>query len=623
MSNKFNVKSISLESISKFLAMASGLDYSSGGNKTSFSDESFSNSPSSNLNEYFVSSSKGAVSLSKYLSYRYYDEESNMFFDDEANAGFLIELSPIVGSDIALIKNLNYFFNNEMPDNSFMQFLLLASNDINHITHDWQKSRISNSLPLKMLGVKREIFLKNLASNFKEAGGRNVRDYRLYLVFTSKTNQSLSDITKNFTNKPTSDQRSNITSSEILKLKNFSKALMQKLDSINLAPKLLAANDLIKLVREILELDLSLNQDAKATFPKRSTKYDSGRILADQILTPLTYYEVGEDRVINHTSNIATKSYYVSELPETFSLDQMINLTGDSSRDNLSIPARFLISYIIASSISQRKQVSLIQKGEKIIENSEQWYARNNRDIKREALEWKDINDKARNGEKFISEYLSITISAYTDFIDEAESSLLSLYNIHNWKLDLNRYLQMPALLSVLPFQAPLTWNLLSEFKLTRIALSSEVAAKLPIHAEWKGVPEAGMLLIGRRGQLFNFNPFYRISSGNYNICVFGPSGSGKSVFLQELATNMLAQDAKIFILDIGQSFKNICKLLGGEIIQFGSKSNIVLNPFAGFKESLEKEDRNIAITYAKAIICSMTGALNSPVKEASNRSRT
>lgn len=96
--------------------------------------------------------------------------------------------------------------------------------------------------------------------------------------------------------------------------------------------------------------------------------------------------------------------------------------------------------------------------------------------------------------------------------------------------------------------------------------------AKLPIHDEWKGVNQSRVLLIGRRGELFNWNRFVRINSGNYNVAVMAPSCSGKSVFLQELATSMLAQNASVFILDIGGSYQNICELIGGERIRFIQK---------------------------------------------------
>jgi conjugal transfer ATP-binding protein TraC len=367
------------------------------------------------------------------------------------------------------------------------------------------------------------------------------------------------------------------------------------------------------LVDEILELRLDQNTPSSKHINK---KYDQNRLISDQILSAGFKHEVCEDRIKHHTSKLTSKCYFVSELPKEFSLNSMIGLLGDSTRSHLSIPGRFILSYTIATNLNKSTQNALIGYGEKIIDSSEKWYTRNDRNIGREAAEWRDINDRAKNGEKFLTEYFQVMLTTQEDFIDEAEQSLFSLYNILNWRLEINRYFQFPALLSILPMQIPMLWGHLSKFKLTRTALSSEVIAKLPIHAEWKGVPEPGMLLMGRRGQLFHFNPFYRISSGNYNICVFGPSGSGKSVFLQELATSLMAQDAKIFILDIGLSFKNICVLLGGELIQFGKDSNIVLNPFAGFKQNMLDEDRTIAISYAKAIICSMCGAKGDNLKE-------
>jgi len=544
-----------------------------------------------NIHREIETSTGSAKSLTQYLAYKYYDESSSIFFTDEGFAGFLMELAPIVGSNDILEKNLELFFNNEMPQWSWIQFLLVASQDISSITDKWKSARISEHPLLKKLGEGREKFLHRLSKDFKNSKGRITRDYKLYLVFNQKFDGS---------------------NSKLKSLKIFMQVLKQKLDSINLAPSILDVEGLISLVREILELNLHVNNNERS----RPKSYDSIREISDQILTPGMSNIILEDRIEHRTTKLTSKCYFVTDQPKEFSLNEMVGLLGDGARDNLAIPARFILSYTIANNLSNAAQSSIVQRGEKVVDSSEQWYSRNNRDIKREAGEWKDINDRAKNGEKFLTEYFQIMMTAPSDFIDEAEQNLFSLYNILDWRVDVNRYFQLPGLLSILPMHSQYLWQYLSGFKLTKISLSSEIIAKLPIHAEWKGVPEPGMLLTGRRGQLFNWNPFYRIFSGNYNVCVFGPSGSGKSVFLQDFTTSMMAQNVKVFILDIGQSFKNVCNLLGGEIIQFGNSSDIVLNPFSGFVSGITESDRLVAIKYAKAMICSMCGARGDGLKE-------
>ena len=103
-------------------------------------------------------------------------------------------------------------------------------------------------------------------------------------------------------------------------------------------------------------------------------------------------------------------------------------------------------------------------------------------------------------------------ITSSRESIDIVSQNLISLYNNNNFRLGVSHNLQLPSLLSMLPLQQALMWNILDKFKLTRLVLSKEVIARLPIHAEWKGVPKSGVLLHARRGQLFNFNPFYKIS---------------------------------------------------------------------------------------------------------------
>lgn len=552
----------------------------------------------------------GSGSLSQYFSYKYYDSETELFFNDENTVGFMLEVSPIVGVSNSLVKNLELFFNQDLPEDGFLQFLLVANHNINPILNLWKQARTNPDPFLQKITNAREEFLIKQSSHFKNVDGRLPRNFQIYISFSQKLENKLG---------------SKVSLRRLKQVEQFKAQFLAKLNSFKLYSRVCGANDLISLTRDLVQMK-------ETSLEMQKPKYDKYNLLSSQILKPLEKLTLTSDSIINDRGFV-TKSYYVKEMPDQFSLSEMINLLGsETSGTNLGINARFAISYIIANNLNAPTQAALASKGDRIIHAAEQWYSRNDRDIKRDAVAWKEINDAHKNGTKFLTRTYQVMISARESEIDSAEQNLISLYNVCDWKLEENKYLQLTSLLSMLPMQQPLYFKVLKTFQLTTIEPSNRVVEKLPIHAEWKGVPKSGVLLTGRRGQLFNWNPFHRISSGNYNVCLMAASGGGKSVFLQELTTSMLAQNAKVFILDIGGSYANICELLGGEMIGFKNNANISLNPFSslcltGDHSEIDSEIeiqvigkykvvRDIIIT-AKSIIATMCGVASQPSKEA------
>lgn len=521
----------------------------------------------------------GTFALDDYLSYRYFDEENNLFLSDGNICGFMLEISPIVGVDDSVHKNLSHFFNDELPEYSYLQFLLVASHDVEDILSHWQEARTNSSPLLDKITKRRAQFVRERATSFGVSDGRIARDYRIFVSFSQIID------TKNNT-------KSGIT--------GFRDSFINKLESLQLAPRTCDAIDLIRLVRTMLQMELSTNTSAS---------YNPLELLSKQIVSPSVMQGIEDDRINHPSSGLVSRIYHIKELPLEFSLAETINLFGDSTRSSMGIPARFIISYSVSSNISKSGSAMITARGKKVIEASEKWYSNGNRDLKREAAEWQDINDRVTsNGERLLTEHWSLMITSTNASIDIVSQNLINLYNNNNFRLGVSSNLQLPSLLSMLPMQQGLMWNILDKFKLTRLVLSKEVIARLPIHAEWKGVPKSGVLLHARRGQLFNFNPFYKISSGNYNICIFAPSGGGKSVFLQELAVSLMAQNTRMFILDIGQSFANICTLLDGEIIQFGRNAPFSLNPFASFYKGMSPDDKDEFLKCTKGLLEVMCG---------------
>ena len=521
-----------------------------------------------------------ATPITDYLSYRYFDKEKELFFNDGGFIGFMMEIAPIVGVDEGMLKNLHFFFNNdkELPEGSFIQFLLIADHNVEGVLGKWQELRINKHPVIQKLTKKRADFIRKLSANFVGRDGRIARDYRIYVSFSKKME---------------------LFGGNLEKMQNLKKLLADKLSVLGLHYRVCAAEDLIQVCRTLVQMEIPDGNE--------KVSYDPAVLLSDQVLRPLRPIIAGVSEIAHERSGLVSKSFHTKKLPREFSLHQMIGLLGSSQNNALGIGARFVISYTIAADLSESKQKAINVSGQRVIDEADKWHSINNRDIAREAAEWREAIDSNINNERYLNEAFSVMITVPRDQMSGAEQSLTALYNTLDFQLEVNQNLQLVAMLAILPMQQGLYWQILKRFKLTGTCLAAAAVARLPIHAEWKGVPMSGVLLQSRRGQLFNWNPFYQIG-GNYNVCVFGPSGGGKSVLLQELVKTLDSQNIQSFVLDIGQSFANICKLFDGEMIQFDKKANLSLNPFRSFFAGMDVEDFKEMLKCAKALISIMCG---------------
>ncbi|MBI2711755.1 MAG: ATP-binding protein [Bdellovibrio sp.] len=108
---------------------------------------------------------------------------------------------------------------------------------------------------------------------------------------------------------------------------------------------------------------------------------------------------------------------------------------------------------------------------------------------------------------------------------------------------------------------------------------TSTLADLLPLYGPWPGHERPSILLRSRMGSLVRFDPFAQDLT-NYNHVVSGGSGSGKSFLTNILLLQMLKETPKIFIVDIGGSYKKLCDNLGGQYVPLTVGSGMTVNPF-------------------------------------------
>jgi conjugal transfer ATP-binding protein TraC len=525
------------------------------------------------LNEHLEHNFLGAVPLRDYLHYKSYVEGIGIFFNDDGIAGFLTEISMKVGSSESLEKNLNLFFNNEIPEGIYMQFLVVGSNNIENKLSLWREGRHAhNDSMLDRITRYREAFLREHARDIGSSDGRVGRDWRTFVSCSMKN----------------VDENNN----KLELLVKFKEKLLKKFVSIKLSPRSCDVADLKYLTNDLINMQLTplssqesistKSLDSSSHTQRNSNKHNLLERLSDQILEGINEASITEEEIKHLKTDLVTRGYYVKKLPESFAINNMVSLLGTDLEGGF--PARLVISYSIANNINKADEGKIIAEGLRSIHASEKWYTRHDLSLQHEARWWRVLIDRNKNGEKFLTENFQVFITTKQSAMEIAEEKLLSHYNSLDFQLARNDKLHLVGLLSILPMQQAAFWKTLKFFQLVKNVPASEVVAKLPIHGEWKGISKSGILLLGRKGEMFNWHPFYRVGgAGNYNVCVMAPSGSGKSFFLQELATSLVSQNVQVFVLDIGASYQNIAEAMdNSEFLRFNALNDLSLNPFHG-----------------------------------------
>ena len=87
--------------------------------------------------------------------------------------------------------------------------------------------------------------------------------------------------------------------------------------------------------------------------------------------------------------------------------------------------------------------------------------------------------------------------------------------------------------------------------------------------------------------------PFEKGIITNRNKFVLGPSGSGKSFFMNTFTQQSNYQDTDIVIVDTGHSYSGLCSYVGGRYIQYSEEEPITMNPFHFTISEFNEEKRD------------------------------
>lgn len=483
---------------------------------------------------------EGLFPFHAYIPYELYDPHNDLY-SYEGNVGWVCEITPFPGLDDTVQKDLQALIEEILPEGASMQVMMVASPQTSTLFGAWQGAQRYDLALLHKLSQSRIDHLSPWPRSL---------NFRCIVSITFLGSHDDMRVLKN-----------------IQRVRDHLSKAFPQVES-------LIPNQLIRLMDELYNIRPQ-NKSSKRL-------WNANDLLSHQMMSRETYMQLKDKHLELCHGTIGLRTYTVNAFPDHWALCGMSSLIGDGFNEWLKMPCPFVLHYGMHVLPQEKTKEALFQKM-KIIEHQ----GRSSQLLKAIPQLDKEIQDAqlARSsiyaGEKLLWTQFSVGFWDRIENIDGSDAIIKSLFRGKHFGLEENTFLHGCQYRSWMP----MVWNTeyvqeMRRFGLLKTSLSGEAANMLPIMGEWKGTPTKGMPLKGRRGQLFFWHAFDN-QSGNYNVIVVGRSGSGKSVFMQELLVNTLRLGGRVFVLDVGRSFEKTCLLLEGQFVAFEKKTTLCLNPFS------------------------------------------
>jgi conjugal transfer ATP-binding protein TraC len=531
--------------------------------------------------------------FSDILPYTGYDEESRLFIiegdkeDTVESVGFCIELRPQTGSSEEMADYLSTLYMCGAPPGTGVQIQMFGSPELTEFFEQYAKvtvrpdeydpgtQRESQARLLHKLMERRTDYYKKgaTAGLFTDMNYR-MRDFRAVLSVVvpvpKKVGGKFQAIDEFLGSSGTRQWLNDIT---ILR-----ETFVTTLKAYFLFAYEHTPDDVINWCSLILNMQKSMAGD------RMPVEYDDGKKIRYQIVSTDTKI-VEEESLIEFSDDshapVVMRAMSIRNYPKAFGLNQMNNLIGSTTNTTLSYPCPFLITMgarILEYDIERNKT---IMKAARATQGAESPMAKFQPDMIDRKLDWDIAQESFDDGKGTVHLYHQILLFSNRAEIAKCEQAAKAIWRAENFDLATDKYMQKQALVSSLPmiFGPLMQRDLKNAFRVSTKTVYN-AANMMPIIGEPTGVGAPVMTLFGRRGQAMGVDIFAN-PSGNFNGCVVGTSGSGKSFFLNELTQRTLATGGRVWIIDVGRSYEKLCKMLGGQYIEFTQDSNICMNPFS------------------------------------------
>lgn len=500
-------------------------------------------------------------SLRQLLPYETISDDG--LFMNKNSVGFGLHLLPAAGADESLVKSMAELIKSKLPVDVDCTVMLNKHPYIGDTLKTGFEPMMKQGGIFARLAEMSVTYhtaaIKNGYSN-----GQNIAvhpsDYRGYLFFSVRKSLSAAAL-----------------------MRATRQSIESELQVANIAHARLMRADFVTLMRTLVSPDASSTHwpdvgDDEAQLLSHAIPSGNSMIRVDDLGIDV---DVSDKNGHPHTARIV--NCQIEKMPEHFALWETPNFFANVLKPVNGISCPFLISFTIrgadatsALERAKKRAGSLNNNG-----NSVQQFL--NPGMRDEAADWNYVySESSKDNLTVLPTFYNVMLFTTPECEREIVAKAISAYRQAGFHLSQTRGSQWTHYLASLPFF--MTEGFFSDLNTAgfiKPMTNHMIANLMPIVASHKG-SKAGLLIPTNHNQVAFLDLFddTNLPITNFNCLTVGSTGAGKSMFQQAQILSGLALGEMTYVIDLGESYKHLCELVGGTYIDV---SKMALNPFTLF----------------------------------------
>lgn len=510
-----------------------------------------------------------------------YDEESFLVqgSDDTYSFGFICD--PLTFADESTAEKMNTLMTQDFPEETMLQFCLFGSPDLEEALDRIDSHRNAHPSKHPMVDTLRAAAMTELQfyrgateGVLEDANGTKARDLQLYICAKVPVNGG------------------QLRPSDYKRLRDLQASTAQAIRTVGLNAEPLTADGLVRLMNVIF------NRGPDAEWRSARKMYDPSQLLRDQFVEMGDELAWDKNRIYFDKHGVAA-CLSPKRYPDKVSISAAGAFIGDMRAGARGLRDPFLLTVNVFYPNAETLRGTIEKKKQYVLHQAYGPMLKFNPRLLKQKEGFECLTAALDDGDRGVQVQTCLTLFSKDEAgLTTAISGARTYYRELGYQMMPDNNFHFPLFMMSLPMNSDR--KTVGESYRFKTMATRHATNVLPIAGDWKGTGTPTFQLWSRNGQLMNMCLFD--TGSNFNTVVAGTSGGGKSFLINGLVDAYLSTgNARVWIIDVGRSYKKLNQLLGGQFIEFSKDSQVCLNPFSIIRDWEDEADALVGIVGAMA----------------------